>query len=81
MTYFIKRELDEPWDNTKGTLLFEGDALDMVVSNRNTGLDSVAEFVIDDNNVIVKSDPRTHEKFKRIYEAQFSVQLNELLLG
>ena len=79
ITYFIKRETDIPWDRSEGALLLEGSALDIVTGHKNSGLASVADFIVE-NNVIVKSDPRTHNKFKELYESQYG-PVDELLLG
>jgi len=80
MIYFIAREDNQPWDQSKGTLLMENTAFDMVESNKNSALESVSDFVID-GDVIVKSNPRTHELFTGLYESQTGTKLKELLLG
>ena len=80
MTYFIARDNDQPWDKAIGTLLMENTAFDMIEGNKNSSLESVSDLVID-GDVIVKSNPRTHELFKSLYESQTGKRLKELLLG
>ena len=82
MIYIIERQQGEqPFgvsylSITIGNLLF-----DVVKDNKNTQLEIVSTFVIDDNNVLIKSDPRIESQMKPKIESTLDIKLQELLLG
>jgi len=79
MKYIIKRETQIPWDNTIKTFKLNGEIYDLVESSRNTGLDSVAEIVLDENNVIVKS-PMNEVDYKTELK-KVGIEVYDLILG
>ena len=82
MIYIIERQQGEQsfgasyLSITMGKLLF-----DVVKDNKNTQLEIVSTFVIDDNNVLIKSDPRIEFQMKPKIESTLDIKLQELLLG
>ena len=82
MTYIIERQQGEqPFGAsylsiTVGRLIF-----DVVRDNKNTQLEIISTFVIDDNNVLIKSDPRIESQMKPKIESTLDIKLQELLLG
>ncbi len=93
MTYFVKRDTVQeiPFDRSEGILLYEGTGTssapavyDIITSPKNTGLESIADFIIETNgseHVLVKSIPGQKDTFTRLYEQQTGETLQELLLG
>lgn len=81
MYYAITREFEIPFDNSIGAINIGQDVIDIVKANQNTGLNSISIFIIDDNNVLIKSDPRLEAQFKIEFEKLTKIKLQELLLG
>jgi len=81
MFYVIKREFDTPFDNSQAAFTIKNEVYDVVKSQKNTGLDSVSDFIIDDNNTLVKSDPRLETTVREELERVLNLKLHELLLG
>ena len=81
MYYIIERVTDLPFDKSTKSIQLEGSTYDIVSVPRNTALDSVSEFIIDENNVVVKSDPRLELSFRLAIEDAMGIQLQELLFG
>ena len=81
MYYVIERVTDIPFDNSFKSFKIGSLVFDVVKAQKNTGLDSVSSFIVDDNNVLYKSDISIESKFKEIFKRDFGIELNELLLG
>jgi len=84
MTYCIKRETLIPWDKSTAHFTVQGDIYDVVESHKNTGLESVAEYIID-QGILVKQPINEHDnqliQFIDAYEATTNTKIQELLLG
>lgn len=83
MYYCIKRETDisdMPFDNSYIAINIGKLVFDIVKGPKNTGLESISTFIID-NNVIIKSDQRIETEFKNKFERATNIKLQEILLG
>ena len=81
MFYIIKREFDTPFDNSQAAFTIRNEVYDIVKSFKNSGLDSISDFIIDDNNTLVKSDPRLETPMREEIERTLNIKLETLLLG
>ena len=83
MYYCIKREIinDIPFDQTWMSFRIKGDVYDIVKAPKDTGLDKISDFIVDENLVAVKTDPRLDKIFKEEFQKTTDLTLNELLLG
>ncbi len=80
MYYIIKRETSIPFDSSYISIVLGDDIYDIVKSSKNSGLDSISDFIID-NDVIVKSNPRLEKQMKPKIESTLDIKLKEILLG
>ncbi len=82
MYYIIKRELDSgiPFDASLYNIVLGNDIYDIVQTHKNSGLESISDFIID-NDVLVKSDPRVEFKMKPKIESTLGIKLQEVLFG
>ena len=83
MYYIIKREIDQgiPFDASTYNIVLGNDIYDIVKGIKNSGLDSISDFIIDDQNVLIKSDPRLERQMKPKIEGTLDIKLKEILLG
>ena len=84
MTYLIKRESLIPWDNSQASFTHQGAVYDVVESAKNTGLESVSDYVLEQNTIVKcpineSKDDRT-DLFNK-FENLTGRRLHELLLG
>ena len=83
MTYCIKRETLIPWDCSSNHFVLHGDVYDIVEAQRDSGLEKVADYILD-NNVVVKTPfNESQNDFVDFVDAYESVngKIQELLLG
>ena len=82
MTYIIERQQgDQPFGSSYLSISLGNLLFDVVRDNKNSQLEGVSTFVIDDNNVLTKSDPRIEKQMKPKIESTLDIKLQELLLG
>lgn len=81
MYYIIERETDLPFDQSIGEIEIQKRIFDVVKGQKNTGLVSISTFIVDDNKILIKSDPRIEAEFKQKFENLTKIKLQELLLG
>ncbi len=81
MYYIIKRDQCIPFDASTYNIVIGNDIYDIVKGIKNTGLDSISDFIVDDQNVLIKSDPRLEKQMKPKIEGTLDIKLKELLLG
>ena len=81
MFYVIKRETDLPFEQSIGEITLQDDVFDVIKFNKNSGLEIISDFIVDDNKVIIKSNPRHENSFKKEFEKLTNIKLQELLLG
>jgi len=81
MYYIIEREFDIPFDQSINAVVIRNITYDIVKSNKSTGLESISDFIIDDNNVLIKSKPGLERIIREETEATLELEINELLLG
>ncbi len=81
MYYIIKRETSIPFDASYVQIVEGNDIFDIVKGFKNSGLDSISDYIIDDDNVLVKSNPVNERKMKEKIEGTLDIKLKELLLG
>jgi hypothetical protein len=82
--YVIQREFDElPWDNADFEIEIENKTYDVVVLPKNFGLDSVSDYIIDDNNTFVKRPIGESDSTLAIeaFEKKIGEKFHDLLLG
>jgi len=82
MYYVIERVLTEdiPFDKTWMTFTMNNKIYDIVKARKDTGLDRISDFIVDDNKVVTKADPRKVTEFKFYFTKATGMDLNELLL-
>ncbi len=83
MIYAIERwdvQMDLPFDNSFASVTIQSKIYDLVKSQKDTGLDKVSDFIIDDNQVLVKSDPRLATEFKQEVQKTQEIYFMDLLL-
>ena len=81
MFYIIEREFEIPFDKSIDAVVIRNVTYDIVKSSKNTGLESISDFIIDDNNVLIKSKPGLERIIREEAEATLELEINELLLG
>ena len=72
-----------PWDKSTNHIEVGGNIYDIVESHKNTGLDSVAEYIMD-NSVVVKqpiNESAQFQTFVQEVENKTGVRVQELLFG
>jgi len=80
MYYIIKRETSIPFDSSYINIVLGNDIYDIVKGLKNTGLESISDFIID-NDVLVKSNPAIERQMKPKIESALDIKLREILLG
>jgi hypothetical protein len=83
MIYFIERYTDLPFDGTIAECQLKDKLYDVLVQPKNSGLDSISDYIIDDNQlgmVFVKSNPREQKLIEQFVEERWG-PMQELLLG
>jgi len=83
MIYFIERETELPFDGSLTECQIGKKIYDVLVQPKNTGLDSISDFIIDDNQlgmVFIKSNPREEKLVEQFVEERWG-PMQELLLG
>jgi tRNA A58 N-methylase Trm61 len=82
MTYIIERtEHGIPFGSSYLSITLGNLVFDIVKDHKNTALDNISTFVLDDNNVLVKSDPRIEKQMRPKIESTLDVKIQDLLLG
>jgi len=83
MIYFIERETDMPFDNAINECILGKKIYDIVISNKNTGLDRISDHIVDnqsDKFIIIKTNPRDQSLVEKYIIDNFG-PISELLLG
>ena len=83
MYYCIKNEMGVmPFDESTASFMVESDNYDVIKQHgRNTGLDSVAEFIVDDQGVVIKAIPELLESFLIKFEESTGIRPTQLLFS
>ncbi len=83
MIYFIERETSIPFDGSITECKVNGKTYDILKQNKNTGLDSISEHIIDDSKlgmIFSKTNPRETKQIEKFVEEKWG-PMQELLLG
>jgi tRNA A58 N-methylase Trm61 len=81
MTYIIERTDNIPFNASYLSITLNNMLFDIVKDNKNTALENISTFIIDDNNVLVKSDPRLEAQMRPKIEGTLDIKLQDLLFG
>ena len=79
MIYVIKRDLEMPFDGAFSSVVVNSEVYDVVKSPKNSGLELIAEVVVD-GEVIIKSNPRTQSLFETALES-INIKITQLLFS
>ena len=80
MYYIIKREL-EPLDGSINEVTIKANPYDIVKSPKNTGLDTISDYVVDDNLVLIRYPQGEGESIAEALRSQTGLDVSLLLLG
>ncbi|MCD6436264.1 MAG: hypothetical protein J7L15_07735 [Clostridiales bacterium] len=84
MIYFIERITPElPFDNSIAECQVGEKTYDVVVAPKDTGLNSISDHIVDDNQLgmtFFKTDPREQKIISEFIEERWG-SMSELLLG
>lgn len=84
MIYFIERTtLELPFDNSISECQIGTKIYDLVVADKNQGLDRISDHIINDNQlgmVFEKTNPREQKIIEQFIEEKYG-PMSELLLG
>ena len=83
-TYIIKRETLLPWDNSQASFTHRGDVYDVVESNKNTGLESVSDYILEQNTIVkcpINESKDSQAELFITFENTTGRRVHELLLG
>ncbi len=84
MIYAIERWSEQgemAFDNAFSNIAIQGKIYDLVKAPKDSGLERISEFILDDNNVFIKSNPRTLTEASQGFESATGIKPQELLLG
>ena len=79
MYYCIERT-GEPFNGAFNSISLGNLVFDIMQSHSNKSMFDISTFVIDNNYILTKSDPRIEAEFKLKFEQQIH-KIQELLLG
>lgn len=84
MIYFIERNIqDLPFDNSITECQIGKKVYDLVVANRNVGLDRISDHIVSDDQlgmVFEKTNPREQKQIEEFIEEKYG-PMADLLLG
>jgi len=78
--YAIERTGTEPFPKSYQSVTIGVLVFDLIHSSKSTALENMSEFIVD-NQILVKSDPRIEEEFKKKFTSATKVEIRTLLLG
>jgi len=80
--YIIKREMDIPFDNSRGAVVIDNDVFDVIPGQKNTPLTNISDFVINiDNSCFEKVQPGKELYYADKFGEALKIKINQLMFG
>jgi len=78
--YAIERTGVEPFPKSYQCITIGKLKFDLVHSSKSSALEGISDFIVE-NQILIKSDPRIEEEFKKKFTLATKVEIKTLLLG